>query len=140
MLLDVADVIEKRQEALAKALVDEAGSWIGKAMFETGYTPGIYRNAAAAAYQTTGVTLPSEHGKVSLVVRRPLGVVTVISPWNFPLLLSSRGLAFALAVGNTVVLKPSEETPITGGLLLAECFEEVGAPEGVQRLDPCPIR
>ena len=137
VLLDVADVMEKRQQELAAMLVAEAGSWIGKAMFETGYTAGLYRAAAAAAYQSTGETLPSDHGKVSLVVRQPLGVVTVISPWNFPLLLSSRGLAFALAVGNTVVLKPSEETPISGGLLLAECFEEAGAPEGILNVVTC---
>lgn len=137
VLLDVADVIEKRQQKLAATLVAEAGSWIGKAMFETGYTAGIYRAAAAAAYHSTGETLPSDHGKVSLVVRQPLGVVSVISPWNFPLLLSSRGLAFALAVGNTVVLKPSEETPISGGLVLAECFEEAGAPEGILNVLTC---
>ena len=78
--------------------------------------------AAAAVYQMTGEILPSDHGKVSMVVRQPLGIVTVISPWNFPLLLSSRGLAVALAVGNAVVLKPSEETPLSGGLLIAELF------------------
>lgn len=137
VLLDVAAIIEEKQDEIAAALVAEAGSWIGKAMFETGYTAGIFRAAAAAAYRSTGETLPSEHGKISLVVREPLGVVTVISPWNFPLLLSSRGLAFALAVGNTVVLKPSEETPVSGGLLLAKCFEEAGAPEGILNVVTC---
>jgi aldehyde dehydrogenase (NAD+) len=136
-MLDVADILERRQQDIAGILVTEAGSWIGKAMFESGYTPGIYRAAAAAAYQTTGEILPSDHSKVSMVVRQPLGVVSVISPWNFPLLLSSRGIAVAIAVGNAVVLKPSEETPISGGLFLAEVFEEAGVPEGVLNVVTC---
>jgi aldehyde dehydrogenase (NAD+) len=85
----------------------------------------------------TGEILPSDHGKVSMVVRQPLGVVSVISPWNFPLLLSTRGLAFALAVGNTVVLKPSEETPVSGGLLIAELFAEAELPPGVFNVVTC---
>jgi aldehyde dehydrogenase (NAD+) len=136
-LLKVADILEKRQMDFVNALIDEGGGWIGKGMFETGYTPGIFRAAAAAVYQMTGDILPSDHGKVSMVVRQPLGVVTVISPWNFPLLLSSRGLAAALAVGNAVVLKPSEETPVSGGLLIAELFEEAELPPGVFNVVTC---
>ena len=137
ILLKVADVLEKRQPDIAKTLVAESGSWIGKAMFETGYVPGVFRAAASAAYQVSGETVPSDHGKISMIVRQPLGVVSVISPWNFPLLLSSRGIAVAIAVGNTVVLKPSEETPVSGGIVLAECFEEAGAPPGVLNVVSC---
>ena len=97
----------------------------------------LYRAAAAAAYQVTGEILPSDHGKLSLVVREPLGVVSVISPWNFPLILSSRGFATALAVGNAIVLKPSEETPVAGGLLIAEILEEAGIPKGVFNVVTC---
>jgi len=136
-LLKAADVLEKRRTDFADALVEEGGGWIGKAMFESGYTPGIFRAAAAAVYQMTGEILPSDHGKLSMVVRQPLGVVSVISPWNFPLLLSSRGLAVALAVGNCVVLKPSEETPVAGGILIAELFEEVQLPKGVFNVVTC---
>jgi len=136
-LLKAADILERRQMDFVNALIDEGGGWIGKGMFETGYTPGIFRAAAAAVYQMIGEILPSDHGKVSMVVRQPLGVVTVISPWNFPLLLSSRGLAVALAVGNAVVLKPSEETPVSGGLLIAELFEEAGLPAGVFNVVTC---
>lgn len=136
-LLKAADILEKRQTDFANALVEEGGAWIGKGMFESSYTPGILRAAAAAVYQMTGEILPSEHGKVSMVVRQPLGVVTVISPWNFPLLLSSRGIAVALVVGNTVVLKPSEETPVSGGLLIAELFEEAELPPGVFNVVTC---
>jgi aldehyde dehydrogenase (NAD+) len=136
-LLKAADILEKRQMDFVNALIDEGGAWIGKGMFESEYTSGILRAAAAAVYQMTGEILPSEHGKVSMVVRQPLGVVTVISPWNFPLLLSSRGFAVALAIGNTVVLKPSEETPVSGGLLIAEVFEEAELPPGVFNVITC---
>ena len=137
LLSKAADVMAARAKELQEALVDEGGSWIGKTMFETGYSVGVYRAAAAAAYQVTGEILPSDHGKLSLVVREPLGVVSVISPWNFPLILSSRGFATALAVGNAVVLKPSEETPVAGGLLIAEILEEAGIPTGVFNVVTC---
>ncbi len=132
-----ADIVEKRQQEIAGALVAESGSWIGKAMFECSSVSTIFRAAAAAAYQVTGDILPSEHGKISMAIRKPLGVISVISPWNFPMLLSARGIAIALAVGNTVVLKPSEETPVTGGVLLAECLEEAGIPAGVINMVTC---
>src|SRR5262245_1309883 len=137
LLSKVADVLAARAKEFQEALVDEGGSWIGKTMFETGYSTGVYRAAAAAAYQVNGEILPSDHGKLSLVVREPLGVVTVISPWNFPLILSSRGFATALAVGNAIVLKPSEETPVAGGLLIAEVLEEAGIPKGVFNVVTC---
>jgi vanillin dehydrogenase len=133
----VGDILEARAKEFQEVLIDEGGSWIGKSMFETGYSAGVYRAAAAAAYQVNGEILPSDHGKVSLVMREPLGVVSVISPWNFPLILSSRGFAPALAVGNCVVLKPSEETPVAGGLLIAEICEEAGLPKGVLNVITC---
>ncbi|MBT4718379.1 MAG: aldehyde dehydrogenase family protein, partial [Rhodospirillaceae bacterium] len=80
---------------------------------------------------------PSDSGKLSMAMRRPLGVISVISPWNFPVLLTGRGMAFAIAAGNTVVLKPSEETPYCGGLLFAEVFEEAGIPAGVLNVITC---
>jgi aldehyde dehydrogenase (NAD+) len=133
----IGDVLESRQKEYIEVLTAEGGSWVGKGMFETGYSSGVYRAAAAAAYQSNGEILPSDHGKLSLVVREPLGVVSVISPWNFPLILSSRGFAVALAVGNCVVLKPSEETPVAGGLLIAEILEEAGIPPGVFNVITC---
>lgn len=132
-----ADILEQRKADIADIIVDEGGGWIGKAMFEIGYVVGLLRASAAAAYQVHGEVLPSEHGKVMLVDRVPLGVVSVISPWNFPLLLSTRGIGVAMAVGNTVVLKPSEETPVAGGVFLAEIFEEAGLPKGVLNVITC---
>jgi len=136
-LLKVADILERRQREIANIRIEEGGAWVGFAMFETGYTPGIYRAAAALCYQALGEVMPSNYGKLSLVVREPLGVVSAISPWNAPLLLSSRAIAVALAMGNTVVLKPSEETPVGGGVVLAEALEEAGVPAGVFNLVTC---
>ena len=137
LLSKAADVLESRKKDFQDALIDEGGAWIGKTMFETGYSVGVYRAAAAAAYQVNGEILPSDHGKLSLVVREPLGVVSVISPWNFPLILSSRGFAVALAVGNCIVLKPSEETPVSGGLLIAEVSRKRASRKGVFNVVTC---
>jgi acyl-CoA reductase-like NAD-dependent aldehyde dehydrogenase len=137
-LLKAADILEQRQQELAGNIIDESGSWFGKAMFETGYSAGLIRAAAAAVYQVAGEILPSDYGKINLLVRQPLGVVVVISPWNFPLLLSLRAVVFAMAVGNTVVLKPSSESPVSGGLMIAQIFEEAGLPPGVLNVITCP--
>lgn len=136
-LLKAADIMADRQQDFVDALVEEGGSWIGKAMFETGYVVEALRAAAAMVFHMNGEVMPSEHGKVSMAIRQPLGVVSVISPWNFPLLLSVRGFAVAMAIGNTIVLKPSEETPLAGGLLLAEVFETALLPAGVFNVVTC---
>jgi aldehyde dehydrogenase (NAD+) len=79
-----------------------------------------------------GRVLPiDEPGKESRVYRQPIGVIGVISPWNFPIYLSQRSVAPAIALGNAVVVKPSQDTPVTGGLLLGKIFEEAGLPPGV---------
>ncbi|MGH9214722.1 MAG: aldehyde dehydrogenase family protein [Acidimicrobiales bacterium] len=137
VLIQAMSAIGDLQDTLVEALVDEGGAWIGKAMFETGYVAGTAQAAAAAAHMVTGELLPSDLGKVSMVVREPVGVVSVITPWNFPLLLSMRAVAFALAVGNAVVLKPSEETPLSGGVLVAKIFEAAGLPPGVLNVVTC---
>ncbi|RDZ34241.1 MULTISPECIES: aldehyde dehydrogenase family protein [unclassified Haloferax] len=95
----------------------------------------------ASDHASEAATLPrrmrGEHvasnipGKENIVQKNPKGVVTVISPWNFPLNLSMRAVAPAVAAGNAVVLKPSTNSPITGGLLFAKLFEETDLPEGV---------
>ena len=136
-MLKIAEVFEKRRMDIAEALRGEGGGWIGKGMFETGYVPEIFHAAAASNYAPIGEVIPSDSGKLSLAMRRPMGVISVISPWNFPVLLTGRGIAFTLAAGNTVVLKPSEETPFCGGLLFAEVFEEAGIPPGVLNVVTC---
>jgi acyl-CoA reductase-like NAD-dependent aldehyde dehydrogenase len=96
------------------------------------YVPGLLRQAAAAAYAPLGQILPSDHpGTLAMGIRKPVGVVGAIAPWNAALILSARSIAAPLALGNTVVLKPSELSPIVGGLIWGEIFTEAGLPPGV---------
>jgi aldehyde dehydrogenase (NAD+) len=134
-----ARVWERRRLELADLLITETGAVAGKAAFEVDYCLELLRQAAALPYQATGEVAPSNvPGKVNYFVRRPVGVVSVISPWNVPYLLTLRAVAPALALGNAVVLKPSEETPLAGGLTVAEIFEEAGLPPGVLNVVTCP--
>jgi len=100
-------------------------------MFQMHFVPGLFRQAAALAYAPLGEVLPSDTGAFAMGVRRPVGVVGAIAPWNAALILSARAIAAPLALGNTVVLKPSEWSPQVGGLLWGEVFAEAGLPEGV---------
>ena len=136
-LLKVAEIWESRIPEFVAAMQSEGGGWVGKGRFESGYVAEVFRAAAAMTYEAIGEVLPSEHGKFSTAVRYPMGVVAVISPWNFPGILSSRGFAFPLAAGNTIVLKPSEDTPYCGGLFFAEVMEEAGIPKGVFNVITC---
>lgn len=137
LLLKMAEVWDRRKDDFIASVISEGGGWYGKGVFEGGYVAEIFRTAAALCYHNIGEVLPSEHGKVSMATRWPLGVVGVISPWNMPGILTTRGYASALAVGNTVVLKPSEDTPYAGGLYHAEIMEEAGVPAGVFNVVPC---
>jgi len=88
--------------------------------------------AAAYPYRVEGKIVPcDDEGTETRIYRRPIGVIGVISPWNFPFYLSNRSVVTALAVGNAVVLKPSQTSMVTGGLLLARIYEEAGLPPGV---------
>jgi vanillin dehydrogenase len=131
LLLKMADVWDRRAQDYVVAAQYEGGGGYGKGMFEAGHVSETFRAAAGLCYGSIGEILPSQHGKYSTAVRVPMGVVGVISPWNVPGILTSRGFAFAMAVGNTIVLKPSEETPYAGGLFFAEICEEAGLPNGV---------
>ena len=136
-MIKIAEVMEAKKMDIVKALQGEGGSWFGKGMFEASYLPEIFFAAAAETYQPVGNVIPSDSGKFSMSIRRPLGVISVISPWNFPGILTARGMAFAIAAGNTIVLKPSEESPYCGGLMWAEIFEEAGVPGGVLNVVTC---
>ena len=92
----------------------------GKAAFEVGLVLGELWEAAALPTQPWGHLLPTaEPGRESIAQRLPLGVVGVISPWNFPQILSVRAVAPALALGNAVILKPDVHTAVSGGVLVA---------------------
>lgn len=127
----VVTIFDTRKEEIIDWLIREAGSTRLKAEIEWGSARSIILESASMPGRAHGHILPSDiPGKESRVYRKPLGVVGVISPWNFPLHLSARSVAPALALGNTVVVKPASDTPITGGLLLARLFEEAGLPAG----------
>ena len=132
IFLKAADVMESRRDDLVKAMMEEAGGTIGISMFQMGFVPGLYRMAAAAPYEVKGEIIPADHAdSFFMAMRQPAGVVACFAPFNVPYILGSRSFAIPIAYGNTAVLKPSEEAPLTGGLLLAEIFEEAGLPPGV---------
>jgi acyl-CoA reductase-like NAD-dependent aldehyde dehydrogenase len=99
-------------------------------MFQLQFVPNLFRQAAALAYAPMGEIIPSDTGAFAMGIRRPVGVVGAIAPWNAALILSARGIAAPLALGNTLVLKPSEHSPYVGGLLWGEIFADAGLPEG----------
>lgn len=132
MLERAVRIFDERHDELIDWCQRESGSIRAKAEFEVGAARNITAEAASFPYRMDGDIFASDTpAKENRVYRQPLGVVGVISPWNFPMNLSNRSVATALAVGNAVVLKPASDTPITGGLLLAKIYEEAGLPSGV---------
>jgi len=132
IFLKAADLLEARTEEVVGLLARETGAGFGFGMFQLHFVPGLLRQAAALPYSPLGQVLPSDsRGKLALGLRKPVGVVGAIAPWNAALILSARSIAAPLALGNTVVLKPSEWSPIAGGLLWGEIFGEAGLPPGV---------
>lgn len=124
--------IQERFEEYVDLLAREGGSARGKANDELGITLSDFKtalNLAPPEQETRDSAFVAE--KDHHIVEEPVGVVGIISPWNYPVHLTTRALAPALALGNTVVIKPASDTPITGGLLLAEVADEVGFPDGV---------
>ena len=125
-------VMDARHEEIVQWLIDESGSTRIKAEMEWGFTRAEMIEASTYSFHVEGRILSSAvPGKENRVYRQPLGVVGVISPWNFPMHLSHRTIGPALALGNAVVVKPAQDTPITGALLLAKIYEEAGLPSGV---------
>lgn len=132
LMYNVVNVLDQRQDEIVDWLIKESGSTRIKAMVEFGSARAITLEAASFPNRVHGeIRASNTPGKENFVYREPIGVVAVISPWNFPLHLTQRSIAPALALGNAVVLKPASDTPITGGLLLAKVFEEAGLPKGL---------
>jgi len=129
----VLHLLDEHEDELAELLVRESGSTRMKAGLELGeLAPGILAEAASFPTRMTGETYESViPGKENEVIREPAGVVGIITPWNVPFHLSMRAVAPAIALGNAVVLKPAEDTPIMGGLAIAELFAAAGLPDGV---------
>jgi acyl-CoA reductase-like NAD-dependent aldehyde dehydrogenase len=131
IFLKAADLLEQRRDEVVSLLARETGCTFGFGMFQMSFVPGLFRQAAATPYQPIGTVIPSDTGAFAMGIRRPVGVVAAIAPWNAALILSARSIAAPLALGNTVVLKPSEWSPWVGGLLWGEIFAEAGLPDGV---------
>ncbi|HMN80253.1 MAG TPA: benzaldehyde dehydrogenase [Burkholderiaceae bacterium] len=133
---NAARLLESQRAACARWVVRETGGIEPKAMFEIDSVLHLLHEAAAMLTQPGGLVLPSLPGCTSLARRVPHGVVGVISPFNFPLLLSCRAMLPALATGNAVVLKPDPRTPVTGGVLPALLLQAAGLPAGVLQMLP----
>lgn len=131
-----AQRLRQHGRELAHFLARETGSSLMKAVHEVREAAQICDLAAGMPLQAQGQLLPSTVGRMSIARRAPLGVVAVVSPFNFPLILTMRSAAPALAVGNAVVIKPDERTPVAGGLLTARVFEHAGLPKGVLQVLP----
>ncbi len=132
LIQHLEEVLKTRGEEIIDWLIQESGSTRLKASIELGAAQGIIAEAKTFPLRIQGEILPtSVPHQQSRIYRKALGVIGVISPWNFPFHLSMRSVITAIALGNTVVLKPASDTPVTGGTLLAKIFAEAGFPAGV---------
>jgi aldehyde dehydrogenase (NAD+) len=132
-IIEAINFVLANSEEIVPLLITESGSTLLKARLEIEQpTLAIMREASSFPFRAIGESMTSViPGKENLVKRQPTGIVSVISPWNFPLHQSMRAVAPALALGNAVILKPSSETPICGGLLLAKIFDQTSLPKGL---------
>lgn len=125
-------IIEENEQEISEALIAEVGGTRLKADIELRQTKEFLREAVHLALRAEGRITPSPvDGKENRVLRVPAGVVGVITPFRFPFLLSMKTVAPALALGNAVVLKPSQNTPVCGGSLVAKVLTDAGLPPGV---------
>jgi aldehyde dehydrogenase (NAD+) len=118
-------ILEESRQEFAEVLTGEGGSTFGKAMFEISDAVNLLSTAGADAKRILGETFHTDPAKLSMTLRKPKGTIVAISPWNFPLILSMYKVAYGLATGNTVVLKPASDTPVIG-LKIGELFERAG--------------
>jgi len=124
--------IETVEADITDIIIQELGGTRLKSFFEIGLVKNIIKESSTYPLRMTGEIFPSVmDGKENRLYRVPVGVVGVISPFNFPFYLSMRSVATAIGAGNGVVLKPHDDTVITGGTLLAKIFEEAGVPKGL---------
>jgi glyceraldehyde-3-phosphate dehydrogenase (NADP+) len=136
VLLKAAALADERSEEIAQIISSENGKSLVEARGEASRSGEIIRLASFEGSQLYGSTLPLDANKgtglekLGFTLRQPVGVVVAISPFNYPALLVLHKIAPALAVGNSVVLKPARATPLTA-IALAKCFTDAGLPEGV---------
>lgn len=130
------DFFLRHAEELIEWVQRETGAIRAKAELEVSIAANECFDAAALPHHPHGEVLTSNEPHWSFARRQPAGVVGVISPFNFPLILSIRSVAPALALGNSVILKPDPRTPVSGGYIIMRAFEEAGLPPGVLQLLP----
>lgn len=137
ILRRAAAFFEQHEEEIRTWIVRESGSISPKAQLETRHAALESYEAASLPSRAQGDLLPAaDPSRISFSRRTPVGVVGVIAPFNFPLLLAIRAVAPALALGNSVVLKPDTRTAVSGGVAIARVFEEAGLPAGVLQMIP----
>ncbi|HHX6570276.1 TPA: aldehyde dehydrogenase [Pseudomonas aeruginosa] len=131
LLLAAADALESKMAEFCQVMAEEIGASQLWAQFNVGASANLLREAAALTTQIKGETIPTDKpGALSMTLRQPAGTVLSIVPWNGPVILGARAIAYPLACGNTVIFKGSESSPRTHALL-ADAFIEAGLPEGV---------
>lgn len=131
LLFKAADLLESRMEEIGRAMTREMGKTLPEAKGETARGAAILRYYAGEGMRPVGDVIPSTDAEALMYTTRvPLGVVGVISPWNFPVAIPVWKIAPALIYGNTVVWKPAAETAVTAALVMT-CFAEAGFPSGV---------
>jgi acyl-CoA reductase-like NAD-dependent aldehyde dehydrogenase len=127
-----ADLLEERGEAAAALMAQETGGTFGWSLFNVGLASSMFREAAALVTSPLGEVIAGDNpDALSLAIRQPAGVVAAFAPWNAPIILGARAVAAPLAVGNTVVVKASEDAPLACALFLAEVLTDAGLPAGV---------
>ena len=130
------DLWNQHESEILQWIIQEAGSVPAKAGLEVHMASEICFVSSGLPHHDIGRVMPSNNDHWSFARRRPSGVVSVISPFNFPLILSIRSVAPALALGNAVLLKPDPRTVISGGYVIARIFEEAGLPQGLLQVLP----
>lgn len=129
-----ADWLDANLARIAEGLTREEGKTLAQSKMEVGRSAQTLRFYAVEGQTYTGETFPQDDAQqLVYTLREPLGVVSVIAPWNFPISIPARKIAPALITGNTVVFKPSSDTPLTG-YYLCEAFAQAGIPAGVLNL------
>ena len=132
LFFKAAEIVKRRRSEIAEILAVETGSTISFATFQQDLVAATIEQAVGWMYLPKGEVLESNvPGSHSIGIRRPLGVVASFTPWNGANVLSWRAVLSPVAAGNTVVVKPSELSPISAGLILAQIAEEAGFPPGV---------
>jgi acyl-CoA reductase-like NAD-dependent aldehyde dehydrogenase len=131
ILLRAADILEGKMADFISTMALEIGAAEAWAGFNVMGSAALFREAAGLVTQIQGETIPTDKpGTLSMTLRQPVGVILSIVPWNGPVLLAARAIAYPIACGNTVVFKASENSPRTHALI-AEAFYEAGLPAGV---------